>query len=365
MPILINELRLSLVWIHAYAKDKLLPYLAHKNRYTVEFAQAKAGTGAWMLPWEAGQRQHFWEYYLYTAEIGGLDDVDAERAWQHLIPLRTATLARVTTPEGLRVTLEGYGFPHSVGVVATVLVQPAPPMSPLETVDRFVSARSADYDVKWKDGGEPTHGSLDNLAEALMDRLHQKLLGQSTSGLSVSSPISVATVIDASGVQQAASQDKAEVTRALAGLCRLHLGWKTAPVKQEDLIKDDENGDLFYQEERGRAIWMPRYFSGVTEKIRRRALGCYHRNQAFAALQTRSLLTLVRRAGEILSNKEPIPILISQPVGSAVRLLNDLYLGERVTYRSRFLINQIEHNIKRVVSVGQLLGEVWREPPPH
>jgi len=363
MSILVNELRLSLVWMKAFAKDELMPYLEDRDRYEEEFTGAKSGHGEWLLPWQREELQHFWQYYLNTAETGDLENVEAERAWDYLMPLRAPNWARIVTQQGLRLTLEGYCFPHSVGVVATAFINPVSPLPLNKMVDMAVKVRRADYAVAWPDGGDPTHGSLDNLADALIGRLHQKVLGQDPRGRPLSEPLTIATVIDAAGVWNAKTNLVPQIESALSGLCRLQPGWRKASPKPGGVALwrgEAATGDCLYLLERGRAIWMPKHFVETEPKIKRRALGCFHRNQALAALQTRSLTTLVRRAYEFLP-AGPISFQLSNPVKRAIHVLKDLYLGEKTTYHTGSLRHQISYNMEMIEQVGQAVGEVWIE----
>lgn len=352
MPILVKELRISLVWNKAFAKDRLLPSLADSYRYRQEFNKAKSGEGEWLLPWQPGERQHFWQYYLCTSEIGDLEQVDAERAWEFLMPLRAPTWAKIDAPEGVRITLESFCFPHSVGVITTAFISPTEPMPLFAMVDCAINVRHSDYNIIWRDNGTATHGSLDSLADGLIDKLHKKVLKGTPHGKPLSSPLTISTVVEASGIWTEESKMGTEVNRALYGLCLLEPGWKEASSKGESNSRMPQHEVL----ERSRAIWDPRKFSEATSKNRRRALGCYHRNLALATLQTRSLTSLVRRAYEFLPH-ESIPIELNKPVKAAVKILMKLYNGSNSTYKSWSLLNQIHYNLEMIERVGQVIGE--------
>jgi hypothetical protein len=357
MGINVIETRLSLAWVKAFDKDTLLPYLASSRRYQDEFDKAKAGTGRWLLPWTVGERQHFWQYYLGTSGTGDLANVDARTAWACLMGLRTPNCANVAAPPGVRITLEGYGFPHSVGVLATAFIRPTTPVPLSEMVDLARRCRGTQYDISWTGGGQPTHGSLDSLADALMDRLHQELLGQTPHGNPLSSPLTIATVVNATGPEALSDQGSSdELDQALARLCE--LGGGPGRPTHGSWLGDgsDPVRDRLTSIDRGRAIWMPKHFSDQpSTTFRVRALGCYHRNLSVATLQARSLTALLRRAEDFLPREAISPRLV-QPAQAAIGLLRDLKAGNSNTYQSWSLHDQIGFYDDLIARVAQVLG---------
>ncbi|HLO17697.1 MAG TPA: hypothetical protein VK206_22900 [Anaerolineales bacterium] len=379
MPIKVKELRLSFVWTKSFSKDVLMPYLSDSGRYKREFNQAILNQGSWSLPWLPGERQHFWQYYLNTAEIGDLEKVDAERAWKFLIPLRAPASAQIPPTNDMRISFEGFCFPHSVGVIATIFIHPLTTGRLIDTVGRAVKARHTQYNVLWRDNGTKTHGSLQSLAGELIDKLHQKALGETPQGERLSEPITIATVVDASGAWAAKpGKEKTTIDRALFGLCRLEAGWEKGGMA--GLIDSDfkpvtegrrPEDQRLYALERARAIWLPEHFADTpvySEEAqyspRARALGCYHRNLAIATLQAQSLVKLVKRAFDFLPQSQ-VSLQISGPVKRAVRILNSLYIGEVETYRSWSLKHQISYSVDLIKQVGQAIGEEWLEPAPE
>jgi hypothetical protein len=356
MSIQIHELRLSYAWLKSFARDTLLPSLASSDRYKEEFELAKQEKGDWLLPWRPGERQHFWQYYLGTALIGDLASVDAERAWRCLMPLRAPSTTRISTGDGARITLEGYAFPHSVGVLGSVFICPAQPVSFDDIVEQAVATASTHYNIAWKGTtGPETHGTLASLADLLIDQLHGKLLGQTPHGKPLKGPITTATVIDASiDGTNGEPGDGAIVDRALDRLCRLDTSGSPDPsaAATHDLAAHERMVTV----ERGRAVWVPKRFSSSAPKTPRfRALGCYHRNLSLAALQAHSLTSLLRRADDFLPS-EPIPPRLIRPVKSALVLLDALYHGIHTTYRSLMLQSQLENHLELMERVGTAAG---------
>lgn len=381
MPIKVKELRLSLVWTKSFSKDSLMPYFSDSGRYKQEFNKTQLGKSDWSLPWLPGERQHFWQYYLRASEIGDLDKVDADRAWDLLMPLRASTWAQIDTKNNrhsndMRISLEGFCFPHSVGVIATFFILPTKIETLFDIVQYAIEARYDQYNITWRDNNsEPAHGSIDDLANGLIDRLHQKVLGSTPHGRRLSSPVTIATVVDATGVWALKSEKEAKnIDRALFGFCQLKPSWKRSSMKE--LVDDtgspisnnlDPTEDRLYAMEHGRAIWLPYHFSDAPKhskenkyKPRTRALGCYHRNLTLATLQTKSLTALAVRAYEYLPN-EKISFLISNPVRKAIQALNNLYDGDMQTYRSWSLKHQISYTIDIIKKVGEAVGYKWIE----
>jgi hypothetical protein len=269
--------------------------------------------------------------------FGDLANIDADLAWDRLMPLRAKRAVRLQTPDDVRITLEGYAFPHSVGVLGMVFIEPPAPLPLSDMVDRAIQARLTQYSVTWE-GPPPKqdHGSLDSLADKLIDLMHQELLGQTPHGKPLSEPITTATFIDASWSNET-EQDGDDLDDALEALCnftrqttgnhRIHAGpttYRVLPI------------------ERGRAVWDPTHFSPDPTRPRVRALGCYHRNLALASLQARSLTGLLRRAEDFLP-AEPVSSLLIRPARNAVKLLSAMLSGADTTYQTWALADQIRH----------------------
>src|SRR5690242_10786016 len=143
MSIFVNELRLSLIWNKASLRDTFLPCLSDADRYEAEFKAAAEGGGPWLLPWLPEQGQRFWLYYLVAAAPGDFRKVDPKAARQWLVPLRAPAFAKVKARSGVTAVFEAYCFPHSVGVVATIRLQPKCPLALGDMVDAAVAARLA------------------------------------------------------------------------------------------------------------------------------------------------------------------------------------------------------------------------------
>jgi hypothetical protein len=395
MAILVNEARLSLVWNKVFLKDTNLPHFADPDQYKDAFGRAHNTEEPWMLPWLTGRKQHFWQYYLQPVEPSNFEKVSAVNARAYFVPLRLPACARAIARDGTVATIEGFCFPYSVGIVATIHVCPPEPLSLLQMVDAAVAARNADFQLVWKDKTLATHGALQSLADKIVERVHALALADPVAiGKPLPFPLTVATVIDASmqmssppaapvaavappppgalpettpanssaasGTVISGSGDTSEdrsLGRALNALCLLQPGWKDRNF--EGGLPDFVDPALpqLLAIERGRAIWLPHRFSAFEVKGRKTALGCYHRNLTLATLQTAALTALVGRADEVLADaKGKLLSLLPNEVSGAIDLLRKLKAGDYSTYRSWSLKHQISFHDERIARVSEKLG---------
>lgn len=386
MAIFVNELRLSLVWNKVFLKDTNLPHLADPDQYKDAFEKAHTVEEPWMLPWITGHRQHFWQYYLQPVEPSNFQDLSAVNARAFFVPLRLPACAQVIARDGTVATIEGFCFPHSVGIVATIHVRPPHPLPLLQMVDAAVAARNADFQLVWKNKTPATHGALQGLADKMVERVHDLALTDAAAvGRPLPFPITVATVIDAdmqtsapSTVPVAPPETSAANSAAVSGatiscrgetfddesfghalnaLCLLQPGWKKR--KFDGGLPDFADPALpqLLAIERGRAIWLPHRFSAAEAKGRKTALGCYHRNLTLASLQTAALTALIGRADEVLADaKGKLLSLQPKEVARAIDLLGKLKGGDYSTYRSWSLRHQIGFHDERIARVSKKLG---------
>lgn len=173
-------------------------------------------------PWKTGEAQHFWQYYLQPVSPGSFEAVTPEMARKYFVPLRAPSCAQVATRSGVQGTLEGFCFPHGLGVLATLHLRPDEPL-PLLVVDYAFQACHADFGLTWKIGEDATHGDLCSLADKIIERLLAKVLdGAVPRGKPLSSPLTIATIIDADGVRNStASKVPSGLDLALTALCQL------------------------------------------------------------------------------------------------------------------------------------------------
>jgi hypothetical protein len=351
----VNELRLSLIWMKASVRDTFLPFLADGARYTVEFEAARTGKGWWSLPWQAAEPQHFWQYYLSSPAPADFKDIAAGAARQYFVPLRAPNSFTTATKDGLEATLEAFCFPHSVGVVATVRLRPDPGLSLPEMVKAAVQARHADYSLTASHGVPSTHGALDSLADKILNWLHPRVLdGKTYIGKPLSSPLTIATIIDATGVWGKSSDDP-PLRHILEALCALPAGWADGPAPSDPAPMSPQ-ATYAHTVDRGRAVWMAPHYGEIAHRRRRRASGCYHRNLTLASLQTRGLTSLIRRAEEILAAKGNLLTVQQSDVAQAIDILTKLYHGDGATYQSLPLKDQIQFDWEKINKIGVAIG---------
>jgi hypothetical protein len=353
MPIAVNELRLSLVWNKVFAKDVNLPSLADPATYRDAFQSAAKQSGGWLLPWIPGNPQHFWQYYLKPVAPSNFETVSPDDARSYLVPLRVAPFCEVKAQDGTAATFEGFCFPHSVSVVATIRLRPDGPLPLGDMVTATVTARNADFNITWKDSKvQATHGSLQSLADKTISFLHTLVgIDNSALGVPLPPPISIATIIDAEG-----EDDDKLLDQSLKGLCLLRPGWKTAQLEFESTGAAEVPNNKLGAIAKGRSVWLPDRFSATEVKGRKTALGCYHRNLTIASLQTAGLAALVGRADDILADPKSHLLSISpREVSQAVNIMGTLERGEYCTYRSWSMKHQTSFYKDRIKRVSDKL----------
>ncbi len=96
--------------------------------------------------------------------------------------------------------------------------------------------------------------------------------------------------------------------------------------------RDAQAGDLLYGHPRSRAVWIPRRFSTTQPAA---ALGCYHRNLVFSALQVESLGALVINAARQLDETGQLGGVQRSLAQRAYGILSRMHSGNSYsTYRS-------------------------------
>lgn len=365
MAIGIDELRMSFVWLE-YTPALMVPgaegftmaALGRRASYWGMFEQAQEarnGPGTLKVPWPPSKGRYihrFWSYYL---ELGRLPlvDVEADDAWIHLVPLRESIKSRVTIqppagsaylPRMKRVTVEGYHYPHAIGVVVTLEIETNAQFA--GAVDGAVSLRNAArYQL------EPPQEPLEPLQEAyvldalgahLIKRQRDKTLKPGTRpGRTIGNPLSIVTVIKGSA-GQTRPKSKGQIHRALDGLCTWNTNWRMANLHKLaecrlDPIDKDTPFRLLYGTDKGRAVWFPDAFEarGVTH-----LLGCYHKNLTMLSLQVESLIAMSLIADSYLTTGRLMPPSMEDLARRSVIMLDRLYKGES-TYKSKSAARQI------------------------
>ncbi|MFV9505481.1 MAG: CHAT domain-containing protein [Oscillochloridaceae bacterium umkhey_bin13] len=352
-----RHLRLSFLWAETYerpqrtAAEAVTLDLGSEANYSATFATlAKEGTitfpdgTALELPWHPSRRQNFWRCYL---EQQPLSSISGRTAYRQLVPLR------VRLPWQLAVVgfsgdaeIEGFCTPYGSACVVTIrctddlglaealmlapLVRRAPLLS-VQTPDGFLACTLEDLADR----------ALDHLASLGSDRAARRRTDLH--------PFSIATIVRGAGVHPALpfAEDSA-AHHLLETLTRWQApvaGVRPTRLIEARIATDSTNaqaGDLLYGHQRARAIWLPRHFTNLNPSS---ALGCYHRNLVFAALQVESMGGLIRQAAARLESGQRLSGVSRSWAQRAYGALSRLHSGSELhTYRSMSSRHQLADN---------------------
>jgi len=306
--ILVKRASVSLIWSRNLGDTRELdPEKAYKTAwkgackkdasFTVPWTQAEFMSDGRIRP---GSRDRFWLYYLESKNKGH-DLVTCEQAYRHFVPFRYASplakLASTTqrSDERLETGFEGFWFPTSVAVVATV---------------RFRSEKGMPLDVLVPRLSTWRRSEIDDVATGALRCLQEKIRdSKKTTSLPGDLPASIATVIDADGSASEEVENRTPLHLALDGLCSFDRRWSLngkplADLSERTLLRpgggaplhlrpQGEIGAVYAPTPRARVVWAPRLFS-----VPKNALGWYHRNLVLTMMQTEALIQqLVRPLG--------------------------------------------------------------------
>jgi hypothetical protein len=294
------------------------------------------------LPWLKGKRgQHFWEYYLNTAD---LDRVRPHDCWRQLVPFRLPLDVKISMPSQ-PVDLRGFGFvfPHGVGVAVDAIGKYMAPLS--RTVEAALELRRDPLIVSWS--GEPARRvRLDDLGRDALDRLETMTVG-SVSSTSVLRPFTVVTVIQAAESVAGATTADPSTEEALYAFATWSPTWRAdtqAPLSSSlvPIQRTAPAGHIVYASKRGRVVWFPRHFKENGND--RHTLSCYHRNLSSLSLQVESLCGFMRvTANERIRTFKPISANHQERARNGSRTLGRLYSGKG-SYQSQSVVAQMELN---------------------
>jgi hypothetical protein len=356
----VRELRLSLIWTDVFARDEFEFWRKRRERYeqAIEDALTKSSEHL-TVPWIKRQRQDFWKHYLETRKLKNLSVTNASR---HLMPLRFPSTIHVATesPKSHQIAVERFWYPHGLAVVITLFLQKDLELE--QMVDETVKARHGRYTVAWpeEDRG-PEELSLNQLAQCALDRTHGTVAGEAGPQRDLAAPFTIATVINARGVELEPVRENSGLHRALQGLCSLDDLWKDnqlSPFNDSTCFKQKQPspaGHVLYGWRQGRGIWFPGYFEGNLDRTKIRKLGSYHRNLVFASLQDKSLVGLMQYIEGFLKQGAMIPHPLEYFSKYAAGALGRFY-GGRKTYRSWSAHEQIHHSRNAVDTVRDYFG---------
>jgi hypothetical protein len=370
-PTRIREVRVSLVWFERWgdvwssANPALLEFLRTSDGYQKEFDDAIQETVIAPLngqpipesrlqptgltpPWpikqpKSKQYPHwFWVFYLGKEP----QNVTGQLALSKLAPLHTGFNAKIKAQsKWLSLIADDFIYPHGIGLVVMVVLKLDAGDFPSGGVQSGVAMRSVLqacndelYDVTWN-GKQPVAQRIPELADALLEDLHNRVLGPLakhgersklpfiTSGVVRGDTDSIAT----------APPEYGDVHRLLEGMSSLRKTWdkdKLAPMKDARLRvrRSAPDGDLLYHTSRGRTVWFPSSFTERRPFIR--SGGCYHRNLALLQLQAEALLQVLAARRELINSQAKAPAFLEQMAKDAAHQLTLLYCSTDETYQS-------------------------------
>ncbi len=371
MAITIFKTRFSFMWFERFEtllkdnwKDKVpkapLRLLREKERYCDVFEKVRSGAeeiengirlqAPWIMP-HGSYVQHFWRYYLgnkdYTA-------IKSERAWQFMVPFRAVpgSVAKLSCSKNSSkkgAYMDGFYFPHGVGVIITVINETA------YSFDDMVDMASDVWNNQKFRITLPNKEEwlkIEVLKSRLLDRLRTNLLGvDANEGQINSKPFTIATIVsgEVTDPQQLSSLSAQGglIHHGLEGLCSFSDTWRQDEPSPLDLslskeVKLPSDYKFLYSLENGRAVWYPLLFKKPDVKKRPHKLGCYHRNLALSSIQTMSLLAFIKLYTPYLSGSVAPPQILDDFAESAGLALGRLYGKPEDCYHSWSLSKQID-----------------------
>lgn len=397
MPILIRELRFSLIWLQALSTSTPAAAIEDSETFKTEFEKAKDETSnsPWSPPWKLGREQSYWEYYLYKYKKGPTrlanNLITKHTAWENLLPLRLRSLAKIRTSKevqwltGLPVYIEAYCYAHAVAVIINLAIKDNQGIPVDELVDRSVQLRLKTwFEVTWPTGKTFSKLSLADVAgQALQHVAGVGFHSDKTQRLvdDYANPFSIATVIDATSTDPFAKYDELKeasyggFVRALDGLCNGSTDWRLQDASGSNLLlkrtlvpmpprSQPPPGHVLRATDAGRAVWFPKYFAEHfqgQEKVRP-VLGSYHRRLTLSSLQVEGLITFLQR-NQGLFKSGKLNVDLQNRMRWACQILGKLY-GARGTYRSDSAKEQIETRVSFVNSIrkGFNMQELHKGP---
>jgi hypothetical protein len=397
MPILIRDLRFSLIWLNALTPATPLAKLENPEAFKTEFDNAKAANSnsPWSPPWKLGREQSYWEYYLYKYKKGpkrlANNFITRHKAWENLLPLRLRTLAKLKTgpeAEALPVYIEAYCYSHAVAVIINFRIRDDKGIPVEEMVDRSIRLRMKNwFEAKWSIGDTSSKLALSDVALEGLDRVAEAgFKSDKTDWLldDFASPFSIATVIDATGTDPFAETENLKESsygafvQALDGLCSGSPDWRQQNTAGDNLLlkrtlvplpprNPPPAGHVLRATETGRAVWFPKYFTEHFQGLERDrpVLGSYHRRLTLSSLQVESLITFLQRNQGFFKSGKMNADLEARMVW-ACEILGRLY-GARGTYRSGSAYGQIATREGFVNSIrkGFHMDELHRTGAPN
>jgi hypothetical protein len=355
----VHELRLSFIWVEAWP-DLLGPNaaaapfaaLGRSTSYATTVNQLVTTGGSSLagltLPWVPKLGKSFWSLYVgrAVAQLAG------EKAWNAVVPLRTAAPVEVDAPwlAPGRAWGEGFVYPHGVAFVFNATCVGQFPLSAPVLRLAWQVRNDQPYDVTWPDGTRDRL-PLPAVADRALAALRRAALGREPDAIQTERrPFSVASVVRGQVDDPlAAVTDGGEVHTLLEGLTRWNANVDappSGPVEPHRLLTDNPSpGNLLYANPHGRAVWLPTWFGPPAKPGRPvRKVGCYHRNLTLACLQVESLALLCKMADAQAAAGPPPAGTYRDLAKRAAEILGRLHGGTRDTYRSASIPRHLDDN---------------------
>lgn len=301
-------------------------------------------------PWQCEKqgdiRNAFWKYYLGKDPVKGCPRMSenviknvANRCTKRFIPFHHSMTQHVslTWPDQPSngkniVSFEGYIYRHSLSLVATANIFDC---NSIEEV--ILRARQFRYDSIFSLVSDTSRKcSLGRLSGLLLEQLG-KLCGITANNNC--DMLSVAA-FDVENVDPAKLPVNTELQRALEAVTSWSGSWQTDSLpklaSRSITVKNQQDNDLLYGTDKGRAIWLPRLFNHPDEK--NCALRWYYRNLVISTMHVMSLCCFAGIVGGTVSGN-PILRDYLNMVENEIMLFKT---GSDKRYRSRSLEKLIE-----------------------
>jgi hypothetical protein len=382
MDVKIEKFRVSFIWT-VLLKDPMngiplpqMPYLTDKQGYAGKFRELVDNddeSDGISLPWsqKSGSKHNFWSYYLGTNipfADDSIRDADCVNIWNGCVPFRR----RVDLPvdiddEDASIKLTGYFNSFSLTLLATIEKEGEFSVTDLwntvfemkETQIFLVDGQDRDY-------------TIHEIAPLAFNELLSFASGQE--GYKKISaiprdPFTIVSILKGSEIDEV--RTKNILTREDFNELRYTLHdltcWKNElfpdrannpdlPAPEQVLISNKlqpMQGDIFYRQRRGRAIWIPRYFENthtgngpdraatngekrrwknmfIMQKRNQKKIACFHNNILFLSIQLESFCLFVKELDLAFQDKARAQALSSDIDDWARRViknLSNLYLG--------------------------------------
>jgi len=263
----------------------------------------------WYCEKKGDKRNAFWRYYLGTDPVKGCPDISEEvtsnvanRCTKRFIPFYQSMSRQVqvtwpSEPSNSKnvVSFEGYIYRHGVSLVATANILGCNSIEELihrSRQFRYNSIFSITTDAN-------TTYSLSSLYRYLSAKL------EALCGIKNSHECRMFSVaaFNVDNGDKLTLPIKTELQKALEAVTNWSSSWETDSLPEFSTrlitLKNQQNDDVLYATEKGRAIWMPRLFTSTAEK--NYSLRWYYRNMVMSTMHIMSLCCFKGIAKESVS----------------------------------------------------------------